>query len=299
VTICLFNDEAYHLLHLGDDEQVVAVEGRGADGHLVGTASGVLVGATWTSGHRAPFGGFDLAREWTTPAEVGGFVDDVLDELRGRGVAAARVRTKPASWSAAEPLLQQALLTRGFAVEQAELNFHVDVGTRHAAGYAASLKKEARKALHRAEGLGLEFALLDDAGSWDEAFAVLRANREAKGRPMNLELEYLRRAEDAFGDRIRMAVLRHAGAVVAAALLYRADPGREVVVRWGDHGHQLPHSPMYLLADRVVDLVGGEGAVRLDLGISTDGGVPNPGLVQFKRAIGADAELRLDLVQRW
>jgi hypothetical protein len=299
VALCLFNDEAYHLLHLGDDEQVVAIEGRAADGHLVGTASGVLVGSTWTSGHRAPFGGFDLARDWTTPAEVGAFVDDVLDGLRGHGVTIAAVRTKPASWSAAEPVLQQALLARGFAVEQAELNFHIDVATRHADGYAASLKKEARKALHRAQGLGLAFDLLDDAGEWDEAFDVLRANREAKGRPMNLELDYLRRARHAFGDRIRMAVLRDGGAVVAAALLYRADPGREVVVRWGDHGHQLPHSPMYLLAERVVDLVGGEGAARLDLGISTDGGVPNPGLVQFKRAVGAAAELRLDLVRRW
>jgi hypothetical protein len=299
VSVCLFNDDAYHLLHLGDDEEVLEVEGRSADGRLVGTASGVVSDGTWTSGHRAPFGGFDLARDWATPTEVGTFVDDVLAELRRRGLVAARVRTKPTSWSAAEPLLQQALLTRGFVVEQAELNFHIDVGTRHADGYAASLKKEARKALHRAQGLGLDFSLLDDPATWDEAFTVLRANRESKGRPMNLDLDELRRLAAAFGDRIRMVVLRHGDAVVAAALLYRADPGREVVVRWGDHGHELPHSPMYLLAERVVDLVGSEGATRLDLGISTDGGVPNPGLVQFKRAVGADAELRLDLVRRW
>lgn len=299
MSTCLFNDGAYHLLHLGDEEEVVEVEARTPDGRLIGTASGVLVDGTWTSGHRAPFGGLDLAREWTTPAEVAVLVDEVVGRLRARGVHTARVRTKPASWSAAEPVLQQALLTSGFTVEQAELNFHIDVATRHAQGYAASLKKEARKALHHAEGLGLAFTLLDDVDHWDEAFAVLRANREAKGRPMNLELPYLRRAAEVFGDRIRMAVLTHGGAVVAAALLYRADPGREVVVRWGDHGHQLPHSPMYLLADRVVDLVGREGATRLDLGISTDGGVPNHGLVQFKRAVGADAELRLDLVRRW
>ena len=59
------------------------------------------MGATWTSGHRAPFGGFDLAREWTAPAEVGAFVDDILDGLRAHGVTTAQVRTKPASWSAA------------------------------------------------------------------------------------------------------------------------------------------------------------------------------------------------------
>jgi len=299
VSTCLFNDGAYHLLHLDEGHEVVEVEGRTTDGRVIGTASGVLVDGTWTSGHRAPFGGFDLARDWTTPAEVGELVDGVIAGLHQRGIRSARVRTKPASWSPAEPVLQQALLARGFGVEQAELNFHIDVGTRHAAGYAASLKKEARKALHRAQGLGLGFALVDDPDGWDEAFAVLRANRESKGRPMNLALDELRRAAAAFGDRIRMAVLLDDDVVVAAALLYRADPGREVVVRWGDHGHRLPHSPMYLLAERVVALVGGEGATRLDLGISTEGGVPNHGLVQFKRAVGADAELRLDLVRRW
>ena len=289
MSVCLFNEEAYHRLHLGDDEEVVRVE------TAAGSAVGVVVDRTWTCGHRAPFGGFDLHREWTTPAVVADLVAAVHDELGHRGIRTARVRTKPASWSPAEPVLQQALLTAGFAVEQAELNFHIPV----APWYAASLKKEARKALHQAQGLGLDFALLPDRDGWDEAFAVLRANREAKGRPMNLELPYLRRAAETFGTRIRMATLTDAGTVVAAALLYRADHGREVVVRWGDHGHALPHSPMYLLAERLVDLVGREGATRLDLGISTEGGVPNHGLVQFKRAVGADAELRLDLVHRW
>lgn len=297
MALCLFNDEAYHQLHLAPDEEVVRVDGHGAGGRLVGSAVGVLRDGTWTSGHRAPFGGFDLARDWETPEDVGALVDATLAELDRRGVHTARVRTKPASWSPAEPVLQQALLTRGFVVEQAELSFRIDVARMATVGYAAALKKEARKALHRAQGLGLDFVVRDDPSTWDEAFEVLRANRAAKGRPMNLELDYLLRARDAFGDRVRMAALDRGDRVAAAALLYRAAPAREVVVRWGDHGHDLPHSPMYLLAERVVDLVGREGTTSLDLGISTEDGVPNGGLVQFKRAVGADAELRLDLVR--
>lgn len=294
---CLFNDDAYHRLHLLPDEEVVRIDGHGAGDRLVGSAVGVLRDGTWTSGHRAPFGGFDLARAWETPEDVGALVDVAVATLDGRGVRCARIRTKPISWSPAEAVLQQALLQRGFVVERAELSFRIDLRVASAFGYAASLKKEARKALERAQGLGLDFAVIAEPDEWAEPFELLRANRAAKGRPMNLTLEYLLRAREAFGDRIRMVGLRDGAQLVAAGLLYRVGDEREVVVRWGDHGHALPHSPMYLLAERIVDLVVDEGASSLDLGISSEDGVPNPGLVQFKRAIGAEAELRLDLVR--
>jgi hypothetical protein len=54
---------------------------------------------------------------------------------------------------------------------------------------------------------------------------------------------------------------------------------------------------MNLLVRDVVDHSLTTGAHVLDLGISTTDGVPNAGLVQFKRSIGAASEVRLQL--RW
>lgn len=294
--VCLFNDDRYHELHLREDQRLFRHDHHDATGRLVGTFTGVLEGTCLVSGFRAPFGGIDLVRDWEPPEQVISLVAGAVHALREEGVTTVRVRCKPASWSSGEVVVQQALLQAGFGIERAELNFSIDL--RHTSSpdaYRAGLKKEARRALAKAEAFGLSFAPLESDDDWRAAFDLLARNRAAKGRPMNLTYEYVRRARETFPDRITMVGLG-TRPMVAAALIYRVAPRKDVVVRWGDEiGHGLPNSPMYVLAANVVDLALAGGVTTIDLGIATEAGVPNHGLVQFKRAIGAGGELRLDL----
>jgi hypothetical protein len=147
--------------------------------------------------------------------------------------------------------------------------------------------------------LGEPFALVDagDDDGWARAYEVLAVNRAAKGRALALDLDYVLCARDAFPGRVRMSALEHAGRPCAAALTYRVAPGRELVVYWGDAGHDLPRSPMNVLALRLVERSLTEGALSLDIGTSSVAGVPDQGLVQFKRSVGARESLRLDLVR--
>lgn len=265
----------------------------------MGSFSGVIEGTSLVSGFRAPFGGIDLVRDWEPPEQIILLVEGAVHALREQRITTVRVRCKPASWSAGEVVVQQTLLQAGFGIEMAELNFTIDL--RHTTSpdaYRAGLKKEARKALAKAEAFGLSFAPLESDDDWRTAFDLLARNRAAKGRPMNLTYEYVQRARETFPDRITMVGLG-THPMVAAALIYRVAPGRDVVVRWGDEvGHGLPSSPMYVLAANVVDLALAGGVTTVDLGIATEAGVPNHGLIQFKRAIGAAGELRLDLVRQ-
>jgi hypothetical protein len=148
-------------------------------------------------------------------------------------------------------------------------------------------------------GLAEPFALREAAAGdpWDAGYDLLAANRAAKGRRLALDAAYVRAARDAFPGRIRMALLEHAGAPCAAALTYRVLPGRELVVYWGDAGHALPRSPMNVLAHALVARSLGEGVRSLDIGPSSVDGVPDGGLIQFKRSIGAREDLRLHLVR--
>jgi hypothetical protein len=91
---------------------------------------------------------------------------------------------------------------------------------------------------------------------------------------------------------VRIFVLRDGEATCAAALLYRVLPGRELVQYWGDAHHDLPRSPMNLLAYRLVEQAIAERVETIDIGISTDDGVPNQGLIQFKQSVLARPTLR-------
>lgn len=197
------------------------------------------------------------------------------------------------------------MLNNGFTVERCELNQHIDLRTvADAEDYVARLKSPARRALKKPDIQHLAFREALDDQAWDAAYTTLEANRAARGRRLSLPRDYIHRARRALGDRVRMFELVDGDANVAAALVYRVRETRDLVVAWGDAGHHFEHSPMNVLALRVVEQVLSEGVVTLDLGISNeheprpDGGlVPNRGLVQFKQSVLADVEPRFTLVR--
>lgn len=286
----LFNRAAFHALNGVTPWSCTYAE----DGREVGRLAGAVVDGVLVSGHSAPFGGLDLARDHEPPGRVAALVDHVCSAARAEGLRAVRIRLPPPCWQpAAAPTIQFALLNAGFAVVRAELNQHIEPRP----DYVGSLRSPARRALsHLLADTAFAFG---EARSLRGAHALLAANRLAHGRRLALDAGYVSRARRALGtDVVRMAELTHEGRRVAAALTYRVCARRELVVAWGDHGHALHRSPMNLLALRLVERALEEGIELLDLGISNGPGddgrlVADAGLAQFKRSVGARETVRL------
>lgn len=295
-SVLLFNDPRYHAVHAPDGARSLVLAHR-EDDRLVGSLAGVVHEGRFTSGFSAPFGGVDLERADETPARICAVVDDALAQLDELGVSEAVVRCRPACHGPAEDAVRFALLNAGFAVDEADLTFTLALdGLRDADAWLAARKREFRRALRNADPDAFTFA---DARDWPAAFALLQANRAARGRELSITLDRVLAVRDVFGERVRLAELRTRAddTPVAAALTYRVSDAAELVVAWGDAGHELPWSPMPVLVLRLVQRALDDGLRALDLGTSTlpdaDGHrVPNDGLVQFKRAVGATAELR-------
>lgn len=326
---CAFNRAAFHALNAGPWDEVLRLE-HDEDGRPVGALSGVLRDGTLTCGHSAPFGGVDLARPRETPARIAATVDATLAAAAAAGAHTVRVRCRPDAYGTNEPGVLFALLNRGFRVESADLAYVLDLAaTPTAAAYVAALKSPARRALkhltgvdprpaHETGGPGDRTARSTDApgeriggpwsfrpatddADWRAAHALLSANRAAKGRRLALNADYVLHARAALPGVVRMFVLEHDGRPCAAALVYVVAPGAWYVVAWGDAGHDLPRSPMNLLALRTVEAALADGARLLDLGVSSvpdgDGLAIDPGLAQFKTSILARPQTRLTLVR--
>jgi hypothetical protein len=295
--LLLFNRDDFHALNLRPGQRAVRIDHHD-EGRLVGSLVGVRDGDVVTCGHSAPFGGPDLVRDAETASNVVALLGRAVEELDADGVRTIRVRCRPAFLSGSETTVQFALLNLGFRVEACELGFHIDLEPLDGIdAYVAGLRSPARRALRH--GLAEPFALreAEDGDLWDAGYALLAVNRAAKGRRLALDAGYVRAARDAFPGKVRMAVLEHAGRPCAAALTYRLLPARELVVYWGDADHALPRSPMNVLAHALVERALGEGVRSLDIGPSSIDGVPDQGLIQFKRSIGAREDLRLHLVR--
>ena len=295
--LCVFSTPEFNALNITGRARLRRID-HVADGRLVGSLVGVVEGDAFHSGYSAPFGGPDFVRDAETALNVREALAGAVARLEDEGVRTIRVKARPEFYSGAEANVQFALLNLGFAVERCELNLHIDLdGLTGADDYVARLRSPARRALKHALEEPYAFAPARTEGDWARAYGVLAENRRAKGRRLALSLDYVRRVRDALPGRVRAYTLSHGGWPCAAALLYTVAPGRELVVYWGDAGHRLPRSPMNLLALRLVEVALAGGARTLDLGISSVDGVPDQGLIQFKRSVLARESLRLDLVR--
>ncbi len=285
----VFGDPRFHDLNGVPEAARWRYEHR-VTGRLVGVLSGVVTDGVLVSGHSAPFGGPDLVREDPTVEDVVGLVDGALTRLRADGLTGARIRCRPAVYSAAEPLLEYALLQAGMRIEHCDLNQSVDLRGLGPDGDPLSLLGRKRARDVRAD-LTEPYGFAE-AGSPDDvavAHGILAANRAAHGRPAGLDARYLLEVRAAFPGRVRVWLLRHSRRPVAAAVVYRVLDDVDLLVAWGDDAeHGLQRSPMNLLAHRLVQRSLRTGARLLDLGPSSEkDGRPNLGLAQFKRSVGA------------
>jgi hypothetical protein len=284
----LFSDPRFHDLNGVPADRRRRLEHR-RDGRLVGVLDGVVTDDVFLSGHSAPFGGPDLVRDDPPVEDVLALVEGALAALRADGIREVRIRARPPVYSAAEPLLEYALLHHGFAVEHCDLNQHVDLRAVRAGSDPLGLLQQ-RKRRYVRTALRRPHELIEVTGGAELAtcHGIIAANRLAHGRPAPLPRDYLERVRQAFPDRVRLLLLRQDGEPVAAAVVYRVLADVDQVVHWADAGHGLPHSPMDLLAHLVVTGSARTGARLLDLGPSSEkDGTPNLGLARFKRTVGA------------
>jgi Acetyltransferase (GNAT) domain len=298
--LVLWNTQAFYDLRPEQAPRRRRYDHHDAEGRFVGALVAAMTDEGACAGFGAPFGGFDLARPNETIANVEGLVDASLESLAADGVDVVEVRAKPGHYGSNEAALQFVLLNRGFEVAACDLNAYLDLEPVDSVdAYAEHLKPAARKMLRRSRALGLSAVQVpaDDEAAWAEAYEVLRRNRVDRGRPMRLELDYVRRIRDAFPGHVRLLALLADGAMCAAALVYRVAAGRDLVQYWGDAGHDLAVSPMNHLVATVVEHGLAAGTRTIDIGISSEHGVPNHGLIQFKRSVGCLIEPRLELVR--
>lgn len=259
------------------------------DGRLVGVLDGVIADGVFVSGHSAPFGGPDLVRVDPPVDDVLGLVSAALEVLRAEGVRLVRILARPTAYSAAEPLVEFALLHLGFTVAACDLNQHVDLSALSPDADLSSLfrdrkRRSVRAARQRPHEL-VQVTGDEDLGSLHD---ILADNRATHGRPPPLPQDYLGRLRAAFGDRVRLLLLREGGEPTAGAVVYRVLDDVDQVVHWADADRARPGSPMELLAWSVLTDSRDRGARLVDLGPSRNAdGTLNAGLADFKRAVGA------------
>lgn len=246
----------------------------------------------------APYGCFSWIKTRPRVSDFYAAVEALEGWCRQRGYRSLELRLPPAFYQEGViSSLWHALFGRSFQVSVMDLNHHLplsEVGVQGGSG----LDAKARQKLKVGEDAALRFLKLEEAGGLSRAYRVIQANREAKGYPLRMGLEELLRTRELIPGWT-FVVQSTSGEDLAAAIVFLTRPGIAQVIYWGNvPGSEALH-PMNFLAWKLETHLREVGLRILDIGPSTDGGVPNHGLCDFKQSIGCLATVKPVMLKGW
>lgn len=186
--------------------------------------------------------------------------------------------------------LQNILLRKGYMVECQELNFSIRLNFEAMEDYVVSLPSNGKKNLRIARECDLRLHQCKSIDEKRAAYEIIKRNREWKGYPLRMNWDQV---------LATIAVVKHDfhmvekdGAGIAAAMVFYVTKEVAQIIYWGDIPGAAAWKTMNYLACCLVDYYRGKGMKYLDIGPSTEKGVPNYGLCDFKSSIGCETQAK-------
>ena len=183
------------------------------------------------------------------------------------------------------------LIRYNFEISYIDMNYQFY--TKDFENYELKLNKESRKNLHKALESNYNFIKLDSSLDKDveRAYNIIKANREYRGFPLHMTLK-------AVLDTIKIInadffILSVDGNDTAAAQVFHVAPKIVQVIYWGDAPGFAEKKVMNLIAYKVFEYYFNNGNIEIiDIGPSTEFGIPNHGLCEFKENVGCKTALK-------
>jgi hypothetical protein len=250
-------------------------------------------GDTARSPWRGTFGGI----EWEP--DIGGehlaaFLARLHADLSRRGVLWLRITNQPFGYDRlGNQLLAAVLQQQGYVAEITEANYHIAVDEPVLTPRLhASEQRRLRKCLQAGLVFGEE---LDP--DLELVHTFISQARKRKGFPMTLNLSAFRDLFANLPDVYRVFTVKQGETLAALTVTVRIN--RQILYNFypADNEDFLTYSPAVLLTAKLYELAYQEGYKLLDLGIATDDGVPNHGLIRFKERLGGVYSPRVTYVK--
>ena len=185
---------------------------------------------------------------------------------------------------------ENVLAGNGWTLNCADINYSLNL--RASSGeYISRLWKNGRRNHRICNSFGLQLTACATDRETIRGYNIIRQNRDAKGYP-------LRMTQQQVLDTMRivpstMYLVSYNESEIAAALVYEVTPTVAQVIYWGDAPGYTDKKPVNYLAYSLFNIYFSRGFHFLDVGPSSEFGIPNFGLCVFKDSIGCERSAKL------
>ena len=281
-----FISEAFTELNSAKCEKVVRlVEEKEKPG--MGLVAGIRNGVIH-SPFSAPFGGFHFRKDIMYIGEVDSFVDSLKEYIESQGLSGIDITLPPYIYHLTfNEKLVNALIRSGLNFKLPDITNWVNLKQFQEKFSQKNSKEYLRQAVRNA----LSFHLVDEREEQVEIYDIISSNRARFGRPIYMTFKDI---EDtgALWPVDFFKVTTADKQMVASAIFYRSHPEICFALFWGDTEQGRPLRAMDFLTFHLWTHYKRLGFQYIDLGISTEAGHPNEGLLRFKESHEATSSLK-------
>lgn len=184
------------------------------------------------------------------------------------------------------------LIRNGFSIELVDLNYQIFLEKGE---YLDIIKKySTKKNLLTAGQCDLNFVKCTREDEMIAAYNIISENRKYKGRSLKMTCNELIKTMELVNHEVFIVIKEKE--ILASAFVYQVTNQIAQVIYWGDKPKIAEkYRTMNFLAYKIFEYYKEKKFKYLDIGTSTENGVPNYGLCDFKSTIGCDVSSKFTL----
>lgn len=280
-----YNSVAFHDINKGKTDEIRYMVFGGSKNKLAIIAG--TVGSVMKFPYSAPFSMFDKLHRDIEVEELEQAFEELDQYCRQSGIGEILFRFPPSFYDEAFlAKLQNVLIRKDYEIVFCDLNYHLCIGNEQE--FWKNLKRNGRKNLNQAMHQKYRFAHCE---TWEEkklAYDIIAANRKSRGYPLRMTWEEVAVTSEATASDFFLLELEEN--YVASAVVFAVTADIYQVIYWGNLLEYAPKRPMNYLAYQLYIYYEKKGVRILDIGPSSEEGIPNYGLCSYKESIGCVAD---------
>lgn len=252
-------------------------------GLVAGIKNGVLI-----SPFSAPFGGFHFRTEIIYTSEIDNFLISIKNFISNEEFRGIEIVLPPDIYHLTfNAKMINSLIRNGFKASTPEITNWVYIQLFN----GTFTQKNSREYYRQAVRNDLTFSISNEIDEQRKIYDLICENRAKFSRPIYMTFEDIMATSNLWPvDFIK--VCNRSKEIVASAIFYRNHTTICYAVFWGDNEIGRPLRAMDYLTYSLWKYYKEMGFKYIDLGISTEAGSPNEGLLRFKESHEAVSSLR-------
>ena len=236
----------------------------------------------------APFGGFHFRNESIYVKEIENFINLLKSYISSNKLNTFKISLPPNFYHPSfNTKVINTLIRTDFLMETPDITSCVDLSKFK--GIFSNI--DSRTHYNQAVRKKLSFNLVTNFSEKEAVYDLIYLNRKRYNRPIYMTLDDILKTSELWETDF-FQVKDMSNNLIASAIFYRSHPNVSYAVFWADNELGRPLKSMDFLSYKLWEFYKNLGFDYIDLGISTESGIPNEGLLRFKETHEGISSLR-------